>query len=221
MRKRFQTEQEAGFSDQEILEMLLYHSIPREDTANLARRLLMQFGTVRGVLEATAEELTGVDGVGESTAQLLRLTSEVCRRYMASRIAPRLRLNTTEAIGSFILPVFIGKKKEAVYMLCMDEQRTPVFGRVMNIGESGQVTVDIPRLTHEALQAGAKYVVLAHNHPSGFAIPSDSDLFATRDLQRALNAVGIRLLDHLIIGDPTSPDRPEGDYISLSDSHLL
>lgn len=186
--------------DHEVLEMLLYHAIPRGDTNETAHRLLERFGSFRGLLEAPPEELQAVPGVGESTAVLLKLTMEAARRYYAARRTRRLHLTSTEAIGRFL---------------------TPVYGRIITVGGVAASTLEIQQILSTAVSVQAKYVVLAHNHPSGYAVPSESDLQTTLQLKHALAGVNICLLDHLIIADPTGASDPTGDYVSLADSNLI
>ncbi len=207
--------------DHEVLEMLLYHAIPRGDTNETAHRLLERFGSFRGLLEAPPEELQAVPGVGESAAVLLKLTMEAARRYYAARRTRRLHLTSTEAIGRFLTPVFIGRREENVYLLCLDAKKTPVYGRIITVGGVAASTLEIQQILSTAVSVQAKYVVLAHNHPSGYAVPSESDLQTTLQLKHALAGVNICLLDHLIIADPTGASDPTGDYVSLADSNLI
>ena len=221
MREKVLTYGLDSLNDHEVLEMLLYFAIPRSDTNKTAHLLSERFQSFRDLLEATPEELMSVPGVGRNTAVLLKLILEVSKRYHTARLARRLRLTSTQAIGNFLAPVFIGKREEHVYLLCLDVRKTPIYGKVIHVGGMSATALDIPQILSVALSVHAKYVVLAHNHPSGFAVPSDADLTTTLKLHRALKEVDIRLLDHLIISDPTDPSEPAGDYVSLADSHLF
>lgn len=209
-----------SFDDHQVLEMLLYHAIPRGDTNETAHLLLERFGTFRELLEATPEELQSVEGVGESSAVLLKLVQEVSRRYHIARATRRVQLSTTAAIGRFVLPLFIGKREENIYLLCLDAAKTVIYSKMLMTGNSTNAPLDIPKLLSIVSSVHAKYVVLAHNHPSGCAMPSDADMLTTIQLKKALNQIGVRLLDHLVIADPTNSDEPAGDYISMADSHL-
>lgn len=210
-----------SFDDHEVLEMLLYHAIPRGDTNETAHLLLERFRTFRELLEATPEELQSVEGVGESSAVLLKLVQEVSRRYHIARTARRVQLSTTAAIGKFVLPLFIGKREEIIYLLCLDAAKTLIYSKMLTTGNSTNAPLDIRKLLSIVTSVHARYVVLAHNHPSGCAIPSQADLQTTIQLQRSLNQIGVKLLDHLIVADPTNPDEPAGDYISMADSCLF
>ena len=210
-----------GFADHEILEMLLYYAVPRGDTNETAHLLLREFGGLRGVLEASAEDLKNIAGIGEVSATLFALMRECSRRYHSARVVKRLCLRDTHAIGTFIAPLFIGRSEEQVYLLCLDGKKTPILGKFIASGNTDEALVNVTSIVSDALAVQAKYVVLAHNHPSGFALPSEADIMSTLRLKRTLSEVGITLLDHLIIADPTTPDEPAGDYISFADSRLL
>ena len=185
--------------DHEVLEMLLYHAIPRGDTNETAHRLLERFGSFRGLLEAPPEELQAVPGVGESAAVLLKLTMEAARRYYAARRTRRLHLTSTEAIGRFLAPVFIGRREENVYLLCLDAKKTPVYGRIITVGGVAASTLEIQQILSTAVSVQAKYVVLAHNHPSGNLRPSKQDDLLTQKLRAAAKLFDIEVLDHIIV----------------------
>lgn len=221
MREKLMTLGTEPFADHELLEMLLYYAIPRSDTNAIAHKLLQEFRDLRGVLEATPEELKNVAGVGENSSALFALMRECTRRYHSERTVKRLHLHTTQAIGTFIAPLFIGRREEQIYLLCLDKQKTPVYGGFLQVGSLTMAALDVSKVVSAAVSVSAAYVVIAHNHPSGFAVPSDADVVATAHLKRALEEVGIALLDHLIVADPMDVSDPVGDYISLSDSRLL
>ncbi len=209
------------FADHEILEMLLFYVIPRGDTNAIAHELLERFKGFRGVFEAKPEELRRISGFGEHSAALFSLIREVARRYFVSRYAKRLQLTTTQSIGTFIAPLFIGHRDEQIYLLCLDAKKQPVYGGFIRSGSRASAELDFSVVVATAVSVHAKFVVIAHNHPSGYAVPSEADISATLRLKRALKEVGIALLDHLVIADPTDPAEPVGDYISLADSRLI
>lgn len=221
MRQKLATYGTEGFADHEILEMLLYYAVPRGDTNATAHLLLREFGGLRGVLEASSEDLKRVAGIGEASSAMFALMRECARRYHSARVVKRLCLRDTHAIGTFIAPLFIGRSEEQVYFLCLDDKKTPILGKFIGTGGVDEALVSVASIVADAVTVQAKYVVLAHNHPSGYALPSETDIMSTLRLKRAFSEVGVTLLDHLIIADPTTPDEPAGDYISLADSRLL
>ena len=144
---------------------------------------------------------------------LLRLVPELQRRYLFSRSAPETRLVDSVSFGSYLLPYFYGAKDEMVYLLTMDATGKVLSCRLIGHGSVNSANVPMRRLVQEALSANATAVVLAHNHPSGIALPSREDIDLTLRLRDALDVMDIMLLDHLVIADD--------DYVSMSDSGYL
>lgn len=117
--QRFLREGLDGFDEHNILELLLFYAIPRKDTNELAHRLMDDFGSLAGVLDASAQELQQVEGVGENTAGFLKLLPELTRVYYSQK-QQDLCLASTEQAGRFLLPRFIGRQEETVLLTCLD-----------------------------------------------------------------------------------------------------
>jgi len=206
---------EGSFADHELLELLLFYSIPRKDTNAVAHKLLNQFGSLRAVLTASMKDIAKVGGIGENTAILLSLIAPLYRRAMMSGESKgngRL-LNTTERIGAYLVNLFLGESKEIMYQICLDTRgrRINTF-RVSEGGPSG-VDLNIREIVSNAMFCNAVMVVLAHNHPSGIAYPSPGDQVGTEQVREALEAVGVRLADHIIVaGD---------EYFSMSREQMI
>ena len=202
-----------AFADHEVLELLLYYAIPRRDTNPVAHRLMERFGSLDGVFSATVEELEEVEGVGKNAATLLALWMPLYRRVRTKPKAKEVILNSTEQAGQYFMDLFFGMRREELYEACLDAK-----GKLLaccRIAEGGVDAVNIStrRLVENALKCGASAVILAHNHPSGIALPSPDDNTTTLALWDALRAVGIPLIDHIIVADE--------DYVSLHDNGLL
>ena len=213
LRARFEETGLAGFQPHEILEMLLFYAIPRRDTNELAHRLMDTFGSLHHVLEAPHQELIRVEGMTENAATLLRFSSALLAEYYEDKYAVGTILNTTEDLSNLLLPRYMGLQNETVYLVCMDSKRmllncSPVcFGSV----DASAIT---PRLIlQRALLYNATVVVLAHNHPSGLAVPSQADINATMELVQILRSADIRLWDHLVFGGD--------DCVSMRDTPTL
>lgn len=199
--------------DTELLELLLRFAVGESEAPVLAQHLLERWPCLASVLEADAQELSAIEGMTEDCAVLLRLVPELQRRYLIARSAPETRLVDSVAFGGYLLPYFYGAKDEMVYLLSLDATGKPLSCRLIGHGSVNSANVPVRRLVQEALTANATAVVLAHNHPSGIAIPSREDIDLTLRLRDALDVMDILLLDHLVIADD--------DFVSMSDSGYL
>lgn len=212
LKERFIKEGLDNFQQNQVLELLLFYCIPRKDTNEIAHHLLKRFGSLSQVVEATVDELKKVPGVGENAAVFLSLLNAFSRYYQVNRVSDAVILPTVEKCGEYLTPLFAGRRNETVFLLCLDAKCKVICCR--EVGEGGVNTAAVPtrRIVEIALGVNATSVVLAHNHPSGLALPSDEDVYTTRRLAQALQAVGIALADHVIVAD--------GDCVSLAQSGL-
>lgn len=212
LKERFRQEGLDKFDEIQVLELLLFYAIPQRDTNPLAHRLLEHFGSLAQVLEAPAEELEKVSGVGANVATLLSLTTALARYYMVSRGNQTAVLTSTEMCGDYLLPYFVGRRNETVFLLCLDAKCKVLGCKEVGEGSVNSASVPIRRIVEMALSMNATSVVLAHNHPSGLAIPSGEDVQTTRRLAVALDSVDITLADHVVVADD--------DYVSMAQSGL-
>ena len=209
LRQRFAQQGADGFQDHELLEYLLQFSLPRVDTNPLAHRLMDRFGSFSSVLDAPVESLLRVEGVGPGTAAFLSALPGVCRRYYTDRNTDII-LNSSDRSGRYLLPRFIGRSVETVFLVCMDSKCKVLACLRLSEGNTTMASVDPAQVTREALRLQAVRVTLAHNHPGGVALPSQADLDATYRIAQALHTVNIQLDDHIIVADQ--------DFVSLADS---
>lgn len=211
LKKRFVEQGLDQFTAVQALELLLFYCIPRQDTNELAHRLLNHFGSFSQVLEAEIEDLVKVEGIGENTALFLKLLPAAGRFYNVDRVRMVDQpLLTTEDCGAYLLPFFQGRCNETVFLLCMDAKCKVLCCRIIGEGSINSTAVPLRKVVEVALGMKATSVVLAHNHPSGLALPSAEDISTTRRIAAALSAVDVLLSDHLIVAD--------GDYISMVQS---
>ena len=213
MRQRFLSGGLDHFADHEALELLLYYAIPRRDTNPIAHALMERYGSLSAVLTARVEDLKKVEGVGESAAVLLKLAPQLYRKARLSDAEQETVLSSVERVGAYLLERFAGEKNEVVYQLCLDRKGKLLACKKLGEGGVASEDLDIRRLVENALLTGASSVVLAHNHPSGVALPSRDDYAATDRAKTALSVVGVALADHIIVAD--------GDFVSMSDSGYL
>ena len=210
MKKRFLEEGLDGFTQIQALELLLFYCIPQKDTNPLAHALLDRFGSLSQVLEAPVEELRKVPGVGAHTAIFLHLITEAGRFYLVNRSSQESILPSLESCAEYMLPFFFGRKVETVFLLCLDAKCKVLCCKEIGEGSVNAAGISVRRVVETALNAGATTVVLAHNHPSGLALPSAEDIQTTRRVALALSAVEIHLADHIVVAD--------GDYVSMVQS---
>ena len=213
MRQRFLKSGLDAFADHEARELLLYYAIPRRDTNPIAHALMERYGSLSAVLTAPVEDLKKVEGVGESAAVLLKLAPQLYRKARLSDAEQETVLSSVERVGAYLLERFAGEKNEVVYQLCLDRKGKLLACKKLGEGGVASADLDIRRLVENALLTGASSVVLAHNHPSGVALPSRDDYAATDRAKTALSVVGVALADHIIVAD--------GEFVSMSDSGYL
>ena len=210
MRKRFLKEGLSGFAEHEALELLLYYAIPQGDVNPLAHALMEEFGSLMGVFSAPVERLIQIKGVKERTAVLLHLTPLIVQKARLEQAEQELVLDGRDKIGEYLLELFSQERNEAVYEICLDRKGRLLDCKRLGEGSASAVNLDVRRLVENALLSGASSVVLAHNHPSGIALPSHDDHATTQRAREALASVKICLEDHIIVAD--------GDYVSFSQS---
>ena len=182
MRKRLESEGLDGFAPHEVLELILFYSIPRSDTNPIAHRLLERLGSLSAVFEAPISELTKVEGIGENSAALLSMIPQITKRYLIDKNKKGVVLDSINKIGEFIMPYYIGSNVEKFYLICLDKKCKLLNCTLMAEGSFDNVTVDMRMVCKVALDCSATSVVLSHNHAQGFAIPSANDVLVTEQV---------------------------------------
>ena len=213
LKQRFLEHGLDNFNDLNVLELLLFYAIPRQDTNEIAHRLLDRFGSLASVMEANYEELVDVPGIGENAATLLKLISQIDRRYLMSKTEVRPQIRSSSQAGEILIPRYRFAREEIVYLLCLDSRNLLISCEELGRGTLGEANVSVRSIVEVALKRNAAAVILSHNHVDGFAIPSQADRYATKRIFDALKLVGITLADHIVVaGD---------DFVSFADSGLL
>ena len=211
LKSRFLTEGLDHFDAVNLLELVLFFAIPQGDTSPVAHRLLDTFGSLSAVMDASYEKLIQIEGVGEHAATLLKLFPQVCRRYQDDSNSIGDIVQSTEDAIRYLAPKFIGRTVETAILLCLNGRLRVIYCDVIAEGSQTSVNLRLRAIVERAINLNAQRVVIAHNHPGGFAVPSRADLDTTRRLAEALSALGIDLFDHLIFAG--------GDCVSLRDSN--
>lgn len=198
MRESFLKRDFNNMPDHEILEILLYYAHPRNDTNALAHRLINAFGSLENVLSAPYEELVKVDGVGENAAVLVILFSRLAVRYVTNMDSDDAYKSDEELI-KMIVARLAGEQKEKIIAVLLDKRQ-----KLLNITEICTGGIDDATFKPRALlepifRCGATRVILAHNHPQGFAVPSKADAETTDSVRKLLKPLEISLDDHIIV----------------------
>lgn len=200
LRKRFLEEGLDSFEDHQLLELLLFHAIPRGDTNPIAHRLMKRFGSLSAVLEADTKDVLSIEGIGEKAAAFLSMIPQVTRRYFHDRIVrDKPKLNTFDAVAEYLIPLMTGRPEEVFYVLCLDSRCRVIYPALVGKGTVKEASVHPRHVVEEAIRYRAASVILAHNHPSGTTKPSRQDHTLTRLLVQALGPLDIKVLDHVIV----------------------
>jgi len=213
MKQRFLLHGAENFDDHHLLELLLFYALPRQDVNPIAHALLDEFGSLDAVLDAPAEQLCRVPGIGESAAALLRLVPQLGLRYTERKSELRPLLDSPERAGEYLVPRFVSATEEQVYAVCLDAKRCAICCTRLFAGAVNAAEIGVRKLAELAINRGASGMILAHNHAGGLAIPSREDCTATKQIKAALAVLGVELVDHLVIAG--------GDFVSMADSGLM
>ena len=199
MRKRFSETCGRGFDDHELLEMLLYYSVSRVNTNETAHRLLQCFGSFENILGASIEELTQVDGVGLTTAIMLKCIFEVHTRMLIEG-RKNERYDTYEKIGEYFEKLFLHLDYETMIMLIFDKRQRIIRTANVSVGAGSERTVvDMKAIISATIAKGAHSVAFAHNHPSGRLESSAEDRAFTVRIMDMLKELNINFLEHYVI----------------------
>lgn len=207
MQERVRREGLGSLAAHEVLEYLLFFSIPRKDTNALAHRLIQHFGSYCNVLDASEEELLKVEGIGPASARLIASIRSFDQYYLLQQRRGRPHPLSNEAARiEYVRPLFYSEHNEICYLIAMNDQYMPLRDIRVSEGVPNHVAINTRKMAREAVASGCTCAFLAHNHPTGLAAPSSADIYATRLANQALAPLGIHLVDHIIVapGDAAS-----------------
>ncbi len=201
LKKRFLHDNGESMESHELLELLLFFVIPRRNTNEIAHALLARFGSLVGVFTASVQELTEVDGVGESAAIFLKSVSSVIRRTDLEKQIELPRYTNISTLMEYVKPLFSQLNHERLYLLCFDPSMRMISCEKVCDGSVNAISVNSQIMLRMALTKNAQAVVLAHNHPLGVACPSAADLATTARYRDAFDKAGILMVEHFIVAD--------------------
>lgn len=198
------------FLEHEILELALYYAIPRKNTNEIAHRLIKKFGSIAGVFDAPLNLLKEVPGIGESAAIFIKFIPDLTRAYINSKAKSSKKIYSIKEACDKLSVHFIGRTEEVVALMLLDSKYKIIYCGVINKGTVNAVDLYARKIIELVTMYNASGGIIAHNHPSGLALPSREDLISTQKLDSIFKNMGVKLIDHLIVAD--------GDYVSLMSS---
>lgn len=211
VRTRYLNDGIKSMAEHNIIEMLLFYGVPYKDTNDMAHELIERFGDLNGVLDAPVDELMKVNGIGENAATLIHLTRDIALKYNEKKTSEKIPLVTDERFTDFLKMKYAGETREIVYMLFINSHGKLLRCVKVCEGSPESVKVDNRKIIETAVRQYACDIILAHNHPNGFAVPSTADVRSTHDVIPLLRAINVNLIDHIIVAD--------GDCFSMANSN--
>jgi DNA repair protein RadC len=200
LRARFTDGGAAAIPDYELLELVLFRAIPRQDVKPLARLLMDTFGDFNRVCTASPARLGMVKGVGDVVVQELKIVEAAALRMMRSRVLNRAVLSSWDALLDYCHTAMAHRETEQFRILFLDRKNVLIADEEQARGTVDHVPVYPREVVKRALELNASALILVHNHPSGDPTPSDADISMTHQVQDAAQVLGLVLHDHLIIG---------------------
>ncbi|PZO47789.1 MAG: hypothetical protein DCF16_17290 [Alphaproteobacteria bacterium] len=200
LRQRFDEAGAGALADYELLELMLFRTIPRQDTKPLAKALLAKFGDLPAVLAAPVQRIAEVKGAGPAVAQDLKIVQAMLERAAKAPLHQRAVISSWSQLVNYCRMTLAHEPREQFRVLFLDAKNQLIADEIMNEGTVDHAPVYPREIARRALELSAASVILVHNHPSGDPKPSPADLAITRDIVAAAEAISVRVHDHLIIG---------------------
>lgn len=203
----------AALSDAELVAILLRTGIKGKDAIALARELLTQFGGLRGLLSIAPQELRRIKGLGAAKIASLISATEIARRQLKEEIVGKNVLRDPKSVMDYLYSALRDKKREVFKVIFLNKANCIIGEEDLFEGTVDETAVHPREVLRAALEKNATAIILVHNHPSGRVLPSREDQEMTRRIQSLAMPVGVRVLDHIIVGD--------NQYFSFNEQGLL
>jgi len=213
LRDRFLAGGAAALPDYEMLELVLFRAIPRQDVKPLAHALLDRFASFDAVLSAPAHQLATVPGAGEAVVCELKVVEAAAHRLSQARIRQRQVLSSWDALLAYCRATMAHRDTEQFRVFYLDRKNALIADELQAEGTVDHVPVYPREIMKRALLLNASALILVHNHPSGDPTPSATDIAMTGQIVAAADALGIVLHDHVIVGK-------SGDLSFRAEGHL-
>ena len=213
LKKRYLRNGAGGLHVYEVMELLLTYAIPRRDTKPLAKRLLREFKSFRGVLDATHRDLKDIPGLGEHSILLIKLVRDCSDLYLKHEILEKQAISSPHELIDYCRSAMAGRKNEQFRCIFLNTKNKLLADEVIEEGTISQTVVYPRKVIERAILHQASALIFVHNHPSGEVNPSRQDIALTETLKNAAGLIGVTIHDHLIIG--------ENGYYSFRENGLL
>lgn len=200
LKQRFDKAGRDGLADYELLELLLFRSLPQKDTKPIAKELIKKFGSFGAVLAAEKSRLMEVHGVKDATALDLKLVAAAGREMIKTGMQSRELLSSWSAVLEYCTAAMAHETKEQFRILFLDKKNGLIADEVQQTGTVDHTPVYPREVLKRAVELSATAIVLVHNHPSGDPTPSRADIEMTQKIIEVLNPLNIVMHDHIIIG---------------------
>ncbi len=200
LRARFLSGGAAAMPDYELLELVLFRAIPRQDVKPLAHRLLAELGDFNRVVSASPARLRAVEGVGDAVITELKLIEACAQRMARARVINRPVLSGWTAVLDYCHTTMSHRETEQFRILFLDRKNVLIADEAQGEGTVDHVPVYPREIMRRALELNASALLLVHNHPSGDPTPSEADIAMTQQIRIAADALSITLHDHIVIG---------------------
>ena len=210
LKTRFLRDGLSNFEPHNVIELILFYALPYKDTNDVAHAIMEHFGSISAVFDAPVSELVKVKGVSEHTAILFKMIPALFSRYSDDKNSDVNELVTLEDAGRFLVGKFAGVMNESAIAVLMNNKCKVLGCEFIGEGISNATSISIRKMIELCIKYNATTVIVSHNHPNGFAIPSRKDINTTQEIVEALDVINVRLLDHIIV----APD----DFVSLASS---
>lgn len=213
LRKRYLQNGLESLNDYEKLELLLFYSVPRRNTNDIAHKLINEFHSLKDVFYGEEQYLREVEDVGESSVVLIKLVGDLVKYLRISELPKKKVISSSADAGEFVKSFFEGYRHEVFFSFFLDKGNRVLGHKKLSDGIGDEVKVEPGELIKASLKYEATKVIIAHNHPGGNPSPSTSDVQTTKILANALSYIKLELTDHIIVAD--------NEYISFSEMNLL
>jgi DNA repair protein RadC len=200
LRQRFTEGGGDVLPDYELLELILFRSVPRRDVKSMAKALIARFGSFAETLSAPVGRLTEVEGVGEAVATDLKIVQAAARRLAKGEVTKRPVLSSWSSVIDYCRTSMAFSEREAFRVIFLDKRNALIADEVQQTGTVDHTPVYPREVVKRALELSATALILDHNHPSGDPTPSAADIAMTKEIADIARPLGIVLHDHIIVG---------------------